>query len=79
MLAILGVASALFTAFFEAAWMWVYQDFEPVGTLSQNFSLDLGLSAAWQALLPGLSIAAAAFVQQAYLLRMAGLSARNTS
>jgi hypothetical protein len=45
-LAILAVASCLFTAFFEAGWIWAYHGYEPSGTLHNNFTLDLGISAA---------------------------------
>lgn len=77
-LAMLAVASCLFTAFLEAGWIWVYQGFEPLGTFANNFSLDLGLSPAWQLLALGLFIAAAALAQQALRLRMADFGARKT-
>src|SRR5215510_11007146 len=41
-LALLAVASALFTALFEALWTWVYHGFAPLETLGFNFSLILG-------------------------------------
>jgi sulfoxide reductase heme-binding subunit YedZ len=59
-LAILAVASCLFAALLEAGWIWAYHGFEPAGTLRNNFTLDLGVSAAWRILVPGLLIAFAA-------------------
>src|SRR5258708_4109543 len=49
-LALLAVATCLFTGFFEAAWIWGYHGYEPSETLRANFSLDLGVSAAWRVL-----------------------------
>jgi methionine sulfoxide reductase heme-binding subunit len=63
-LAVLAVATCFFTALLEAGWIWIYQGFEPIGTLWQNFSLDLGLSAAWRNLAAGLAIAAAALFRR---------------
>jgi len=62
-LALLAVASALFTALFEALWTWVYHGFAPLETLGFNFSLILGVSPAWQVLALGLLSAFAAFIQ----------------
>src|SRR6185295_1359103 len=64
-LALLAVASGLFTAFFEALWTWVYHGYAPLETLSFNFSLLLGVSPAWEVLALGLLIAGAAFIRQA--------------
>jgi methionine sulfoxide reductase heme-binding subunit len=75
-LALLAVASCAFTAVFEAAWIWAYHGYEPAGTLRANFSLDLGVSAAWRVLVLGLVIAAAAFAQQALRPRAADFEAR---
>jgi len=75
-LAMLAVASCLFTAFFQAGWAWAYRGYEPLGTLAINFSLALGVPPAWQMLALGLAIAAAAFSQQAFRLRMAAVAAR---
>ena len=47
-LAVLAVASCLFTALLEAGWAWAYHDYEPSFTLSNNFSLVLGISPAWK-------------------------------
>jgi len=57
LLAALAVATCLFTAALEAGWGWVYYGYEPLGTLKNNFSLDLGVSPAWQVLILGLLIA----------------------
>jgi sulfoxide reductase heme-binding subunit YedZ len=64
-LAILAVASCLFTALLEAGWIWAYHGFEPAGTLDNNFTLDLGLSPAWKILVLGLLVALAAISRQA--------------
>jgi len=63
-LAILAVLTCLFTALLEAGWIWVYQGFDPMGTLGENFTLDLGVSAAWRNLALGLLIALAAAVRR---------------
>ena len=75
-LAMLAVASCLFTAFFEAGWIWAYHGYAPSGTLGNNFTLVLGVSPAWQILVLGLLIAVAVFTQQALRLRAAGIDAR---
>ncbi len=75
-LAMLAVASCLFTAFLEAGWIWAYHGFEPSGTLRNNFSLDLGLSPAWKMLALGLLIALAAAMRHAFRLGPRGLAAR---
>ena len=64
-LAVLAVASALFTALLEAGWIWVYHGFEPIATILGNFTLELGIPPAWKVLLLGLLIAAAAAGTQA--------------
>jgi sulfoxide reductase heme-binding subunit YedZ len=75
-LALLAVASCVFTALLEAAWIWAYHGYEPAGTLQANFSLDLGVSAAWRVLALGLLIAAVAFIHQALRPRATGFEAR---
>ena len=62
-LVLLAIATALFTALFEAFWEWVYQDFEPVSVLAANFDLEFGLSPAWQNLVLGLVIALGAVLR----------------
>jgi sulfoxide reductase heme-binding subunit YedZ len=71
-LAMLAVGSCLFTALLEAAWTWAYHGYAPLGTLANNFSLDLGIPPAWQVLALGLLIAGAAFAQQALRVGAAG-------
>ena len=56
-LVLLAIGSTLFTALFEAFWEWVYQDFEPGWVLGNNFSLEFGISPAWDILALGLLIA----------------------
>jgi sulfoxide reductase heme-binding subunit YedZ len=75
-LAMLAVASCLFTALLEAAWIWAYHDYEPSGTLGNNFTLDLGVSPAWKILVFGLLIALAAAVRQAPRLEAASVDTR---
>ena len=65
-LAMLAVAACLFTAALEAGWGWLYYGYEPLGTLGTNFSLVLGVSAAWKILVLGLLIALAATWQQTF-------------
>jgi hypothetical protein len=73
---LLALASGLFTALFEAGWAWAYRGYEPLGTFAINFGLALGVPPAWQMLALGLVIAAAAFGQQAFRVRMAAVAAR---
>jgi sulfoxide reductase heme-binding subunit YedZ len=71
-LAVLAVASGLFTALLEALWIWAYHGYPPAGTLANNFTLDLGIAPAWQVLALGLLMAAAALARQA--LRATGMA-----
>jgi sulfoxide reductase heme-binding subunit YedZ len=59
-LAMLAVASSLFTVLFEALWNWAYHGDEPSWVLGNNFSLVLGISPAWKVLVLGLLVALAA-------------------
>ena len=63
-LTVLAVATSLVTALLEAGWIWVYQGFDPVQTLSANFDLDIGISAAWYNLAFGLVIALLAAIRR---------------
>ena len=72
MLAMLATVACLFTASLEAGWGWAYYGYEPLGTLSNNFSLILGVSPAWKILIVGLLITLAA-VWQPRLTRRAAL------
>jgi sulfoxide reductase heme-binding subunit YedZ len=71
-LAALAVAASLFTALFEALWVWAIHGYEPVGTLRNDFSLDLGVPPAWEILVLGLAIAVVAFARQSSRFRAAG-------
>ncbi len=75
-LAMLAVASCLFTALLEAGWIWAYHGYKPSGTLGNNFSLVLGISPAWKMLALGLAVALAAAGRQAPGLRSSGLDTR---
>jgi methionine sulfoxide reductase heme-binding subunit len=59
-LALLAVASGLFTALFEAAWLSGRRGYDVAGTLGNNFNpamLEVGVPAAWQVLGFGLVFA----------------------
>jgi sulfoxide reductase heme-binding subunit YedZ len=77
-LAALAVASSLFTALFEAGWIWAYHGYAPSRTLANNFNLVLGIAPAWQILMLGLLIAVTAAIRQTPPLRTAGFDARKT-
>jgi sulfoxide reductase heme-binding subunit YedZ len=64
-LAMLALASCLFTAFLEAGFLWGRRGYEVSGTLGNNFNsamLEVGIPAAWQVLAFGLVFALAAAV-----------------
>jgi methionine sulfoxide reductase heme-binding subunit len=75
-LAMLAVASCLFTALLEAGWIWAYHGYKPSEILSIYFTLALGIPVAWQILALGFLIAVGAFTQQALRLRAAGFEVR---
>jgi sulfoxide reductase heme-binding subunit YedZ len=75
-LAALAVAASLFTTLFEAGWLWAYHDYEPSGTLANNFTLVLGVSSAWKVLAIGLACAAGAASRQALGLASVRADAR---
>jgi methionine sulfoxide reductase heme-binding subunit len=75
-LALLAVASGLFTALLEVGWIWAYQDYTPSEILSIYFTFTLGIPPALKILVVGLLIAGAVFTQQALRLRAAGFEAR---
>ena len=63
-LALLAVASSLFTALLEAGFLWSRRGYDPLGTLYNNFNpamLEIGIPAAWQVLGLGLMFAFGAF------------------
>jgi sulfoxide reductase heme-binding subunit YedZ len=59
-LAMLAVASCLFTVLLEAGWVWARHGYEPTSTLSMNFSTMLGIAPAWKMLALGAAIAVGA-------------------
>jgi hypothetical protein len=75
-LALLSVASCLFTGLLEAGWIWAYQGYEPSEILIIYFTLALGIPSALKILAFGLLIAVLTFIQQAFGLRIADLGAR---
>jgi sulfoxide reductase heme-binding subunit YedZ len=64
-LAMLAVASCLFTAFLEAGWIWAYHGYKLAEILSIYFTLALGIPAAWQILALGFLVALAAALRRA--------------
>jgi sulfoxide reductase heme-binding subunit YedZ len=74
-LAMLAVASGLFTAFFEAGWIWAYHGYKPPEILNICFSLVLGIPPALQILALGLLVALAAAGRRAPRLKLAGFDA----
>jgi methionine sulfoxide reductase heme-binding subunit len=75
-LALLAVASGLFTAVLEVGWIWAFRGYALAEIFSIYFTPILGIPPAWTILALGLLIAIAAFTQQALRLRMADLDAR---
>jgi sulfoxide reductase heme-binding subunit YedZ len=75
-LVMLAVASSAFAVLLEAGWTWAYHHYEPIGTLRNNLSLDLGIPPAWEILALGLLVAAAAFAQQTLRGGVSGVGAR---
>jgi methionine sulfoxide reductase heme-binding subunit len=78
-LAMLAVASCLFTALLEAGFMWARRGYEPSSTLANNFNpvmFEVGVPAAWQVLTFGLVFALGAAGRQALRVKAARLEAR---
>jgi len=75
-LALLAVASCVFTAVFEVGCIWAFRGYELSEIFSIYFTPILGIPPAWTILALGLLIAVAAFAQQALGLGVAGLDAR---
>ena len=65
-LAALAVVAASFTALFEPLWVWALHGYDPMFTLRNDFTLDLGVPPAWEILGLGLLIAAAALMRQVF-------------
>jgi sulfoxide reductase heme-binding subunit YedZ len=80
-LAMLAVASCLFTAFLEAGFLWGRRGYELSWTLGNNFNpamLEVGIPAAWQVLAFGLLFALGAAGSEALRVKAANLAARQT-
>ncbi len=78
-LALLAVASCLFTALLEAGFLWVRRGYELSWTLGQNFNpdmLDVAVPPAWQVLAYGLLFALAAAAVKVFRVKAARLAAR---
>jgi sulfoxide reductase heme-binding subunit YedZ len=76
-LALLAVASCVFTALLEVGWIWAYQGYTLSEILSIYFTLTLGIPPAWTILVVGFLIAVAAGTKQA--LRRRGMNRLNGS
>lgn len=63
-LAMLAVASGVFTALLEVGWIWAYHGYEPLWTLGNNFTLTFGISPAWKILAIGLVVSLAAAMRE---------------
>jgi sulfoxide reductase heme-binding subunit YedZ len=80
-LALLAVASCLFTAVLEAGFLWGRRGYGLSGTLGNNFNpamLEVGVPAAWQVLAFGILFALAAACRNALRVKAASLAARQT-
>jgi methionine sulfoxide reductase heme-binding subunit len=75
-LALLALASCLFTAFFQIGCIWAFRDYALSEIFSIYFTPILGIPPAWTVLALGLLIAAAAFARQALRRGAAGLDVR---
>jgi methionine sulfoxide reductase heme-binding subunit len=75
-LALLAVASCVFTAVLEIGWIWAFRGYELSEIFNIYFTPILGIPPVWTILVLGLLIAVAAFTQQALRLRVADLDAR---
>jgi sulfoxide reductase heme-binding subunit YedZ len=78
-LALLALASCLFTAFLEAGFLWGRRGYDLPGTLGNNFNpamLEVGVPAAWQVLGFGLLFALGAAGSEIFRVKAAGLAAR---
>lgn len=64
-LVVLAVLSCVFTALFEAAWIWAYHGYKPIETLADNFTMVLGVPPPWTILGLGLLIALASSIRKA--------------
>jgi methionine sulfoxide reductase heme-binding subunit len=74
-LAVLALASCLFTMVLEAFWLWVYQGYGPLETLADNFTPLENLSPAWKVLGLGYLASLIAALGRARPVSVAGLDA----
>jgi len=72
-LALLALASCLFTAAFEVGCIWAFRGYALAEIFSIYFTPILGIPPPWTILALGLLVSAAAFVRQALRLGVAGL------
>jgi sulfoxide reductase heme-binding subunit YedZ len=75
-LAMLAVATCVFTALLEGFWNWAYHGDEVAWVLGNNFSLVLGIAPAWKVLVLGLLVALVAAARQAPRPKAARFGAR---
>jgi hypothetical protein len=74
-LALLALASCLFTAAFEVGCIWAFRGYGLAEIFSIYFTAILGIPPPWTILALGLLVSAAAFVRQILRLGVAGLGA----
>jgi hypothetical protein len=75
-LALLAVASRLFTALFEFSWIWAYQSYKPSEIVDVYFTFAPGIPPMWKILARGLLIGVAAAALPAPRLKTAGVLGR---
>jgi sulfoxide reductase heme-binding subunit YedZ len=78
-LALLAVASCLFTAFLEAGWLLGRRGYELSWTLGNNLTLsalDVGVPAAWQVLAFGLAFTLGAAGREVFRVKAARVAVR---
>ena len=78
-LALLAAASVLFTGLLEAGFLWGRRGYAPLGTLANNFNLDMlevGVPATWQVLAFSFLFALAAAGREVFRVKAARLEAR---
>jgi sulfoxide reductase heme-binding subunit YedZ len=73
-LLLLTLAATLFTAFFEAAWIWAYYGYDPSFSLRNNFDVSTEIAAAPKVLAAGILVALAAYLVRSFRPRRAGLA-----
>jgi methionine sulfoxide reductase heme-binding subunit len=71
-LAVLAVASCLFTLLLQVVWLWAYQGYTPLETLADNFTLMEDLAPAWKVLTLGFLVAIVGALRRTARLQATG-------